>query len=143
MYYVLNLQAGLVPLRADFPTRLRHELKTSLMSNLFFYAALLFVKLSLILFFKRLSNKVRGQKYLCWLAFILSAICFIVSVGDMSFDCLANSDLAYVSTYCVLPEHSVKMTNTVTANCVLDIVSDIASKFNQLGLPRLHPNKKR
>lgn len=94
MYYVLELQAGLVPLQSDFPARLQRELKASLMSNLFFYAALFFVKISLILFFKRLGHNVRGQKYLWWPAFILSAICFVVSVGDMGFNCLANSDIA-------------------------------------------------
>lgn len=131
MYYVLGVNAGLVPLQADFPTRLMRDLKASFMSNLFFYAALFSVKLALIVFFKRLGNNVRGQKYLWWPAFILSAVCFVVSVGDIGYSCLVNSDIEYLSTYCVSPEHSAKMTNTVTANCVLDIVSDIASKSEQ------------
>lgn len=128
MYYVLDVNAGLAPPKADFPTRVMRELKASFMSNLFFYAALFSVKLALIVFFKRLGNNVRGQKYLWWPAFILSVVCFIVSVGDIGYPCLINSDIEYLSTYCVSPEHSTKMTNTVTANCVLDIVSDVASK---------------
>lgn len=107
------------------------ELKASFMSNLFFYAALVSVKLALIVFFKRLGNNVRGQKYLWWPAFILSVVCLVVSVGDIGYPCLINSDIEYLSTYCVSAEHSTKMTNTVTANCVLDIVSDVASKSDQ------------
>lgn len=131
MYYVLDVNAGLVPPAADFPTRVMRELKASFMSNLFFYAALFSVKLALIVFFKRLGNNVRGQKYIWWPAFVLSAVCLAVSVGDIGYPCLINSDIQYLSTYCVSPEHSTKMTNTVTANCVLDIVSDIASKSDQ------------
>lgn len=128
MYYVLDLQAGLVAPDANFSARLMRELEVSLISEIFFYAALFSVKLSLILFFKRLGSNVRGQVYLRWPAFILSAVCFFSSVGDMGFHCLINSDIIYLSTYCVSQEFSTKMTNAVTANCVLDIVSDIASK---------------
>lgn len=128
MYYVLDLKAGLVAPGASFSASLMHELKASFVSQIFFYVALFSVKLSFILFFKRLGNNVRGQVYLRWPAFILSAICFIVSVGDMGFHCLINSDVTYLSTYCVSQEFSITMTNAVIANCVLDIVSEIASQ---------------
>lgn len=131
MYYVLNLQAGLVLPEADFPIRLMRELKVSFMSQIFFYTALFCIKLALIIFFGRLGSNVRGQKYVRWPALILSAACYLASVGDMGFHCLINSDIMYLSTYCVSYEFSTKMSNAVKANCVLDIVSDIASKLHR------------
>lgn len=128
MYYVLNLQAGLVLPEADFSIRLIRELKVSFMSQIFFYTALFCIKLALIIFFGRLGSKVRGQKYVRWPALILSATCYFVSVGDIGFHCLINSDIMYLSTYCVSKEWAKKMSTAVAANCVLDIVSDVASK---------------
>ena len=127
MYYVLDLQAGLVPVEADFADRLVRELTVSGISEILFYASLLSVKLSFILFFKRLGNYIPGQNWVRLPAFALSMICFVVSVGDMGFSCLFDTDILYLSTYCVSPEFNTKMTNAVTANCVLDVVSDIAS----------------
>jgi hypothetical protein len=127
MYYVLDLQAGLVPLEADFPARVQRQLKITLITEIFFYTCLFLVKVSFILFFKRLGSNVRGQAYLRWPAFALSLVCFAVSVGDMGFHCMIN-DIEYLTTVCVSKDFSVKMMNAVIANCVLDIVSDLASK---------------
>ena len=131
MYYVLDLQAGLLLPEADLPIRLMRELKVSFMSEIFFYTALFCIKLAMIIFFARLGSNVRGQKYIRWPALILSAACYFASVADMGFRCLINSDIMYLSTYCVSQEFSTKMSHAVTANCVLDIVSDIASKSHQ------------
>lgn len=133
MYYILNLQAGLVPLEADYSTRLMRELKISFTTEIFFYATLFFIKVSFILFFKRLGSNVRGQAYIRWPALALSAICFVASVGDMGFHCLINSDVEYLQTNCISRKFDTIMTNAVTANCVLDVISDLASKT---GLPQ-------
>lgn len=127
MYYVLDLQAGLAPLEADFSSRVMRELKITLITEIFYYASLFFVKTSFILFFRRLGSNVRGQALLRWPAFGLSLICFAASVGDMGFHCMINN-IEYLTTYCTSPEFSKTMGNAVIANCVLDVVSDLASK---------------
>ncbi|ETS81749.1 hypothetical protein PFICI_06751 [Pestalotiopsis fici W106-1] len=126
MYYILDVQAGLASLETDYVTHLTRDLKVSMVTEIFFYAILLFVKVSFILFFKRLSSNVRGQLWIRWASLALSAICFFVSIGDMGIRCFIQSDLQYLETYCASPEFNKTSTNAITINFILDVISDIA-----------------
>ncbi|ROW13814.1 hypothetical protein VPNG_03623 [Cytospora leucostoma] len=128
MYYILDLQAGLVPYDAALPSRLSRELKISFVTEVFFYATLFLVKISLILFFKRLGSNVSGQAYIRWSALALSAICFGASIGAMGLkaQCMLNSDVEYLETYCASRGFYTITTKTITASCVLDVASDLA-----------------
>lgn len=124
IYYILNLAAGLVPLEADFLERLFRGLRASLIVELFFYTSLFLVKLSFLLFFRRLGSNVRGQKSIWWPAFALSVICYLVSIGDVEYKCLVNSSALYIQTYCTSDDAIYFTTTTLIVNCVLDVLSD-------------------
>lgn len=129
IYYFLNLDAGLVPLEADFPIRLLRGLKASLVVELFFYTSLFLVKMSFLLFFRRLGSHVRGQKYIWWPVFALAVVSYLVSVGDVEYHCLVNASVAHLETYCSSQDAINFTTTTLIANCVLDVLSDFASKM--------------
>lgn len=134
IYYFLELDAGLVALEADFPTRLFRGLKASLVVELFFYTSLFLVKLSFLFFFRRLGSHVRGQQYVWWPGFSLSVVTYLVSVGDVEYHCLVNATVAYLQSYCSSQKAINFTTNTLIINCVLDVLSDFASKCK-------HPSK--
>lgn len=128
IYYFLELYAGLVAVEADYPTRLFRGLKASLIVELFFYTSLFLVKMSFLLFFRRLGSHVRGQKLFWWPAFALSVVSYLVSVGDVEYHCLVNTTVAYLESYCTSQDAIHFTTTTLIANCVLDVLSDFSSK---------------
>lgn len=128
IYYFINLNAGLVALQADYPTRLLQGLKISLIVELFFYTSLFLAKMSFLVFFRRLGNNVRGQTYVWWPAFTLSVISYVISVGDVEYHCLVGETAVYIQTYCSSQKTIHYQTATLIANCVLDVLSDFASK---------------
>lgn len=138
LYYILRLAAGLVPLEADYATRLYRGLKVSLTVELFFYTALFLIKLSFLLFFRRLGSHVRGQKYIWWPVFALAVTSYLVSVGDVEYHCLVGRTVEYLETQCSTQTAIRFTTATLIVNCVLDVISDFASKkrFDRFHLRR-------
>lgn len=128
IYYILNVAAGLAPLAVDFPQRLLRGQKAAFIVELFFYSSLFIVKLSFLLFFRRLGSNVRNQKYVWWPALALSVVCYLVSIGDVQYECLINTTAEHLMTYCTTQEAIRFTTVTLIINCVLDVLSDIASK---------------
>ena len=130
--HILNLAAGLVPLEADFMEQLFRGLQAyepvSLWSSSSTFHFFL-IKLSSMLFFRRLGSNVGGQKPIWWPAFALSIICYIVSIGDVENKCLVNSSALYIPTYCSTSDDAMYfITTTLIVNCVLDILYDFTSK---------------
>lgn len=128
IYYILNLAAGLAPLEADFATRLIRGLKASLIVELFFYTSLFLVKLSFLLFFRRLGSNVRGQKHIWWSVFAFAVIGYLVSIGNVEYHCLVNTSVVYIETHCSSQTAIHFTTATLITNCVLDVLSDVASE---------------
>lgn len=129
VYYVLNVAAGLAPVQADFAERIFRGLMVSLIVQLFFYTSLFVVKLSFLLFFRRLGSKVRGQGLAWWPALALSVVCYLVSVGDVQYDCSVNATLEHILESCTSPAAIQFTAVSLIINCVLDVLSGIASKF--------------
>lgn len=127
MYYTLNVEAGLAAYETDFLERLRRWLIVNLVVELFFYSSLLSVKLSFLFFFKRLGSKVQGQKYVWWPVLGFSITAFLVSLGDVQYECLVG-DMTYIVTYCGTSPAGRFTTITLQVNCVLDVLSDFLSK---------------
>lgn len=136
IYYFLNLAAGLVPLEADFSIRLHRGLMASLIVELFFYTSLFLVKLSFLFFFRRLGTHVRGQKYIWWPIFAFSSVSYLISIGNVEYHCLINTT-AYIEGFCSSQEAIAFTTATLVTNCVLDVLSDFASKH--FPAPTSHP----
>ncbi|KAJ4392295.1 hypothetical protein N0V93_005920 [Gnomoniopsis smithogilvyi] len=83
MYYILDVSAGLATPDADFVVRVIRFARIQFVVELFFYTTLFAVKLSFLLFFRRLGHRVNGQQYIWWPVFIFAWISYAVSVGDI------------------------------------------------------------
>lgn len=129
MYYVLDISAGLRAPDADFYTRLIPFARVQFVVQFFFYTTLTAVKLSFLLFFKRLGQRVHGQQYIWWPILVFSLISYIVSLGDMQYACELGPAETLV-TYCNSASATNFTTATLKANCALDVFSDFLSMYH-------------
>lgn len=63
----------------------------------FFYSGLWSVKLSFLIFFKRLGQKVRGQKILWWIVLGITIASYFAVLGTIQYRCL-DSSFEYISS---------------------------------------------
>lgn len=126
MYHGLNVNAGVDIPGPDFPTRVRRWLTISFVVEMFYYTILITFKLSMLFFFKRLGTNVDRFGYLWWPVLLFSLATYFVSVGNIEYKCLFNS-LEFITLHCSSAAGTKFLRDTLTANCVLDVVSDFAS----------------
>lgn len=126
MYYVLDISAGLSVPDADFYTKLILFARIQFVVEFFFYTTLIAVKLSFLLFFRRLGQRVQGQQYIWWPVLFFSLVSYIVSLGDIQYACELGPAETLV-TYCNSASATNFTTATLKANCALDVFSDFLS----------------
>lgn len=136
MYYILNVNAGVAPIEADFFARMRRWLVISCVVEIFFYTILIMFKLSMLFFFKRLGTSVDRFNYLWWPILLFSLSTFFVSIGDVEYKCLFG-DLNTITVYCNSPSAISFLRVTLNVNAALDVLSDFLSGWPQtlLGMP--------
>ncbi|KAK2616864.1 hypothetical protein QQS21_000242 [Conoideocrella luteorostrata] len=124
MYYILNVNAGLVQLDpVDFVKHMRRFLLVSFIVELFFYTILVLFKLSLLYFFKRLGSSAHRFKYFWWPTLVFSLCVYLVAIGDVDYKCLFGS-LESITIRCNSPEGTKFLAVTLNVNCALDVLSD-------------------
>jgi hypothetical protein len=62
-------------------------LRSILASNILFYCCLWSVKLSLLFFFRRLGNQVRGHDIWWWVVMVITVGSWAACIGNNQFDC--------------------------------------------------------
>lgn len=134
MYYILDVSAGLATVDAEFFSRIVPFARMQLVVNLFFYTTLVAIKFSFLFFFRRLSQRVHGQQYVWWSVMLLTVASYLVSVGDIEYECELGSAETLV-TYCNSAAATTFTTDTLKANCALDVLSDFLSTL-KLSLTR-------
>lgn len=126
MYYVLEISAGVTTPGADFFPGLISFARVQFAVEFFFHTTLFAVKLSFLFFFRRLGQRVQGQKNIWWLVLFFSVVSYAVSVGDIQYTCELGPAETLV-TFC----NSASATNytaaTLKVNCALDVFSDFLS----------------
>lgn len=60
--------------------------------NILFYSSLWAVKLSFLLFFRRLDKSVRRKRYWWWFVLVVTVGSWAGCVGDIQWDCTLGSD---------------------------------------------------
>ncbi|KAI0382676.1 hypothetical protein F5Y04DRAFT_287721 [Hypomontagnella monticulosa] len=123
MYYILNVNAGVAPLEADFEARTRRWLVISFVVEIFFYTILILFKLSMLFFFKRLGTNINWFNYMWWPILFFSLSTYFVSIGDVEYRCLFN-DLETITVFCNSPAGTSFLRTTLNVNCALDVISD-------------------
>ncbi|KAG9230371.1 hypothetical protein BJ875DRAFT_158403 [Amylocarpus encephaloides] len=103
-----------------------HYLRSSAAVLILFYSSLAAIKLSFLLFFKRLLIGVNNRLLVVqwWVVFAITIITWIASLADNPYECLTPSfvDIAIVCSKKSTNDH-IRVIYIV--NCVMDVVTDI------------------
>ena len=102
MYYTIAVAAGLQIPGLDDASVAESYFKACAALLLMFYSALWAVKLSFLLFFRRLGQNIVGQRRVWWPVFILKVLLYIACIGAIQYPCLVNS-VFYMATNCATP----------------------------------------
>ncbi|OTA54022.1 hypothetical protein K449DRAFT_469708 [Hypoxylon sp. EC38] len=124
MYYALNVQAGIEPFdETRFFPQMRRWLHASLIAELFFYTALLFIKLSFLLFFMRLGQGINFFRWVWWPVFFVTLASYFASMGDVDYKCLVGP-LDTILQKCNTASSIHFVVTTLQVNCAFDILTD-------------------
>ena len=92
LYQELAVTDGLVySIPHNFPQNTERYLRGSIAVITFFYVSLWSVKVSFLIFFRRLGHNVKGQKYLWWFVLGITVASFLACLGTIEFGCLVSS----------------------------------------------------
>ena len=91
LYEVDGVQSGQEQQRPGFANNLTSLLHSLLPVTVLFYSCLWTVKLSFLLFFRRLGSKVRGHKVWWWCILIITILTWIACIASIQYRCSVGS----------------------------------------------------
>jgi hypothetical protein len=121
-YRVMNTLAGIeLPPRPGLTLdTTRRALRGLLVIYILFYSALYSIKFSFLIFFRRLGHNVRRQNLLSWSVWCSTIASYIISIGLIPYQCLANSSSrGHCGTKPVIRH--------LLVSAILDVLTDLAS----------------
>ena len=89
-YLLYDVEAGAVPPPADFTSQIESFLHAEVAINLLYLCGIWAIKLSFMLFFRRLGHNVKWQKQLWWCVLIAIIAGLGISIGVLDFPCLVK-----------------------------------------------------
>lgn len=124
LYQALAVESGyLFPPPATFIADSEKYLRSFVPIIVFFYTGLWSVKLSFLLFFRRLGNKVRGQKLHWWIVTGFTVATWCTCIGTIQYNCLVWS-LEKIVLNCT-GLGAVNFENIIVKfNCAMDVLTD-------------------
>lgn len=91
MYETIAVSVGqLFPPPVNFEHHAEQYLRKSVAVIIFFYTGLWSIKLSFLIFFRRLGQNVRNQKIVWWSVLIITTASYFACLGDIDYKCLAS-----------------------------------------------------
>ena len=91
LYDLYALQAGRKQLSPGLVDRSNAFLRSHVAFIVLFYSCLWTVKLSFLMFFRRLGSKVRGQNIWWWCILATVVLSWIACIADINYKCLLSS----------------------------------------------------
>ena len=132
MYASLYLASGETRIPPpNFVSNTETYLRASLAIIFLFTSGLWSIKIAFLLFFRRLSEGVSGQRVLWWTAFAWTAATYFISIGTIQYNCLLPS-FVVITEKCSLPAAVNFERITLCINCAMDVSTDLLSKINVL-----------
>lgn len=132
MYQLLAVTNGqLWPPPTNFGKDTEKFAKGSLVVFVFFYTSLLAVKVSFLLFFKRLGQNVRWQKFLWWCVLAFTVTTYLVSIGIIPYRCLAVG-IEELLSQCSSEWDANFRQITIKFNAAMDVLTDVMSNTRLL-----------
>lgn len=131
MYYTINVSAGLELPSANFASIGEGYFKSTLAVIILFYSSLWSIKISFLLFFRRLGTNVKHQKLIWWPVFGFTIATYFACIGSIQYPCLVRSFM-YLAANCATPSATSFQQDTLKLNCAWDVATDFFSKFIEL-----------
>lgn len=128
MYYVMTVSAGLEMPGEGFAQLAEKYFKSTAAVIILFYSALWSVKISFLLFFRRLGTNVQGQKLIWWPVFGITVATYFACIGTIQYQCLLSS-FEYLAANCATPAATSFQQITLKLNCAWDVITDCLSKL--------------
>jgi hypothetical protein len=145
MYHQYDLAAGKV---SPTPEILEAEivfLRTEVATIILFYVCLWCVKISFLIFFRRLGQNVRGLRVWWWVVLGFTIAFFATCIGDTQYSCLLRSldwilsmqELPILfenlmltkAAECISKKAMDYQRSTLHYNCAADVISDFMSEL--------------
>ena len=127
LYEQYDVVSGRKPSTPAFVDRYTTFVRSILPLSILFYSCLWCIKLSLLLFFRRLLAKVRGQHIWWWIILVVTLITWVACIADIQYRCYVSSIDSIIAYCSTLP--AIKSVNrNFYADCSLDVITDCLSK---------------
>ncbi|KAI4224913.1 MAG: hypothetical protein L6R36_004313 [Xanthoria steineri] len=123
LYYIMRVSAGLEMPGKDFARVSGRYFKATLAVIILFYTALWSIKISFLLFFRRLGNNVRGQRRIWWPVLGVTLATYFACIGSIQYRCLISS-FEYLAANCGTPAATSFQQITLKLNCAWDVITD-------------------
>lgn len=92
LYENIAVSSGhLFPRPVNFEHNSEQYLRKSVAVIIFFYTSLWSIKLSFLIFFKKLGHKVNYQDVVWWSVLAITACSYFACIGNINYKCLASS----------------------------------------------------
>lgn len=127
MYELMNVSAGLALPGPNFLADGRRYSRASLAILILFYSTLWSIKLSFLIFFRRLGKNVLRQKLIWWPVFGFTVASYVVAIGVLQYRCLVNS-MIYLIEHCTNDSAIQFQRATLLCTCILDVLTDLSSE---------------
>lgn len=133
MYWTLRISEGDAELTIsleDFFEKLKLWLRVTFLAAIFFYTSLTAVKISFLLFFRRLGDRVYHFDWYWWptLFFVLTTWVIGIGTSAKEADCELPKSLEVLFYECQASKFTSFDAAAIKAMCVLDVVSDFLSR---------------
>lgn len=130
MYQALYVSSGVQhDIPATFLTDSEKYLKGQIGIILMFMTGLWSIKISFLLFFRRLGENVSGQQIHWWCVAVYTAATYFIGVGTIEYHCLAPS-LITIATTCSGQKSSYFEKTTLAVNLAMDVSTDLFSTYH-------------
>lgn len=112
LYEYFAIVAGKKPLDVSFVNKSTTLLRTAMILNIHFYSTLWLVKLSILMFFRRLGSKVKGQKIWWWCILVFTVLAWVACIADIRYKCYLNSLEVIICEFFPTRSWTLKFTGT-------------------------------
>ncbi|KAK4207858.1 hypothetical protein QBC37DRAFT_432811 [Rhypophila decipiens] len=110
-------------LPADFPQQLKRFLVTWGVIQMFYATSLTAVKVSFLVFFRRLGGHMSRLRFIWWPVLFFTLASWAIMTGLVHYRCVFTS-LEEIFEYCSTPDSIQFTTATLKVGCSLDVISD-------------------
>lgn len=128
MFRSRRVWAGLELPGADFVSVNERYYKSLVAVFILFFSSLWSIKISFLLFFRRLGKNVLNEKLIWWPVFCITVATYFVCLGTIPYSCLVRS-LDYLITYCTSPKAEIFQQLVLKLTCTWDVLTDFLSRF--------------